>query len=114
MFPTWNQNVYVTPGITHIYSLGDGSINIRDYDFIIPVPQIDGSFTTASALVLSGNTEHNLVSSLPQIEMLLTHTQTALYTVYKLIEDCMKSNSVIYYLLGGEAEGLAVYLIQAL
>lgn len=66
-FHTWHQTLFC--------SLGDGSINIWDYDFIIPVPQINGGFSAAGALVLSGHAEHDAVGPFPQIQPLLLHTQ---------------------------------------
>jgi hypothetical protein len=46
---------------------GDGSINIRNDDFIIPVPQVDGAFTATGALVLCGHTENHVVGSILQL-----------------------------------------------
>lgn len=40
---------------------GDGAIDVRDDDLVIPVPQVDGSLAATRALVLSGDAEHHVV-----------------------------------------------------
>jgi len=50
------------------YVLGDGAIDVRDNDFIVPVPQIDGALAAACALVLGGDAEHHIVRSLLQFQ----------------------------------------------
>ena len=58
----------------HVNSLCDGSINVRDDDPVVPVPQIDGSLTAAGTLVLSGHAEDHLIGPLPQVQTLLKKT----------------------------------------
>lgn len=40
---------------------GDGAVDVRDDDFVVPVPQVDGSLAATRALVLSGDAEHHVV-----------------------------------------------------
>lgn len=46
--------------------LGDGAINIRDDDFVVPVPQVDGSVAATRALVLGGDAKCNIIGPLLQ------------------------------------------------
>lgn len=48
--------------------LGDGSINIRDDDLVVPVPQIDGALAAARALVLCGDAERHIIGPFLQFE----------------------------------------------
>lgn len=48
--------------------LGDGSINIRDDDFVIPVPQVDGALAATRALVLGGNAERHIIGPLLEFQ----------------------------------------------
>lgn len=48
-------------------SLGDGAIYVRDDHLVIPIPQVDGGFATAGALVLGRHTEDHIVSSFVQV-----------------------------------------------
>lgn len=48
--------------------LGDGSIDVRDDDFVIPVPQVDGAFTAARALVLCCDAESHIIGSFLQFQ----------------------------------------------
>lgn len=50
------------------YILGDGAINVRDDDFVIPVPQINGALTAACALVLGGDAKCHIIRSLLQFQ----------------------------------------------
>lgn len=44
--------------------LGDGAIDVRDYDLIVPVPQVDGSLAATCPLVLSGYAEGDIIGAL--------------------------------------------------
>lgn len=55
--------------------LGDGAVNVRDDDFIVPVPQVDGSFAAACALVLGGDAKRHVIRPLLQFQAGLV-TQT--------------------------------------
>lgn len=48
--------------------LGDGAIYVRDDDFIVPVPQVDGALAAACALVLSGDAECHIIRSILQFQ----------------------------------------------
>lgn len=48
--------------------LGDGSIDVWDDDFVIPVPKVDGAFTAARALVLRCDAEGHIVGSFFQFQ----------------------------------------------
>lgn len=48
-------------------SLGDGAVYVRDDHLVIPVPQVDGGFATAGALVLGSHAEDHIVSSFIQV-----------------------------------------------
>lgn len=56
-------------------SLGDGAIYVRDDHLVIPVPQVDGGFATAGALVLGSHTEDHIVSSFMQVQTSLGTTK---------------------------------------
>lgn len=58
-------------------SLCDGSINVRDDNLVIIVPQVNGRFTATRALVLCGHTENHCVGSVTQIQPLLKHTNAS-------------------------------------
>lgn len=45
------------------YILGDGSINVWDDDFVIPIPKVDGAFAAARALVLCCDAERHIIGS---------------------------------------------------
>lgn len=62
VFPELRQN------LTEHIRFGDGSIDVRDYDFIVPVPEVDGSFAATCPLVLSGYTEGDIIRPLPQLQ----------------------------------------------
>ncbi len=49
--------------VSEKYILGDGSIDVGDDDFVIPVPKVDGAFTAARALVLRCDTEGYIIGS---------------------------------------------------
>jgi len=42
-------------------ALCDGSIDVRDDDLVVPVPQVDGALAAARSLVLSGYAEGDIV-----------------------------------------------------
>lgn len=44
-----------------ILVLGDGTIDVRDYNLIVPVPQVDGALTATRALVLGGYAEGDTI-----------------------------------------------------
>lgn len=44
--------------------LGDGAIDVGDYDLVVPVPQVDGAFAATCALVLSGYAEGDIIRPL--------------------------------------------------
>lgn len=48
--------------------LGDGAIDVRDNDSVIPVPKVDGALTAACALVLCSDAERHVVRSLFQFQ----------------------------------------------
>lgn len=58
--------------------LGDGSINVRDNDPIVPVPQVDGALAAARSLVLSSYAEGNIIRSVSQLQTGLEETLTLL------------------------------------
>lgn len=58
--------------------LCDGAINVRDNDFVIPVPQVDCALAAACALVLSGNAKCHIIWPLLQLQTGLG-TQEKLY-----------------------------------
>lgn len=51
--------------------LGDGAIDVRDHNFFVPVPQVDGGLTATRALVLSCHTECHLVGAILQVQLSL-------------------------------------------
>lgn len=61
VFPQLGQNV------AQSIRLGDGAIYVRDDHLVIPIPQVDGGFATAGALVLGRHTEDHIVSSFVQV-----------------------------------------------
>lgn len=48
--------------------LGDGAIDVRDDDLVVPVPQVDGSFAATGSLVLSGYAERDVVWAVSQLQ----------------------------------------------
>lgn len=50
---------------------GDGPIDIRDDHFIVPVPEVDGAFTAAGALVLRGDAKNHIVGAILQLQAFL-------------------------------------------
>lgn len=51
--------------------LGYYSVNIRNADLVIPVPQVNGTGTAAGALILGGDTEHNIIWAVVEIQFCL-------------------------------------------
>ena len=51
---------------------GDGAVDVRDDDPVVPAPQVDGALASAGALVLGGHTEHHIVRTVLQLEGHLT------------------------------------------
>lgn len=64
VFKDTKQNYSEGGGGWEIYVLGDGSINVRDNDFVVKIPQVDGALTAACALVLGGDTKRHIIRSL--------------------------------------------------
>lgn len=58
-------NISVTRDIlvSHSHILGDGAIDVRDYDLVVPAPQIDGALAATCSLVLSGYAEGDMIRS---------------------------------------------------
>lgn len=50
---------------------GDGPIDVRNDNFIIPVPQINGAFAATRALILCGNTENHVIGAILQLQAFL-------------------------------------------
>lgn len=48
--------------------LGDGPVDVRDDDFVVPVPQVDGALAAARALVLRGDAESHVVGAFLQFQ----------------------------------------------
>lgn len=45
--------------------LGDGAVDVRDDDLVVPVPQVDGALAATCPLVLSGDAEGDIIRALP-------------------------------------------------
>lgn len=56
--------------------LGDGPIDVRDDDLVVPVPQVDGPGAAARSLVLSGYAEGHIIWPLSQLQTGLRETQS--------------------------------------
>lgn len=61
------------------YLLGDGAIDVRDDDLVVPVPQVDGALAATRSLVLSGYAEGDVIRSISQPQTRLGRT-TAIHT----------------------------------
>lgn len=48
--------------------LGDGAVDVRDNDFVIPVPQVDGALAATRPLVLGGDAKSDVIRPLPQLQ----------------------------------------------
>lgn len=48
--------------------LGDGPVDVGDYDLVVPVPQVDGAFAATRPLILGGYTEGDIIRPLPQLQ----------------------------------------------
>lgn len=59
---------------THI--LGNGAVNVRDDDFVVPVPQVNGSFAAACPLVLGGDAKCHIIRALLQFQTGLVRQTT--------------------------------------
>lgn len=44
-----------------IVVLRDGTIDVGDYDLVVPVPQVDGALAATCPLVLSGYAEGDII-----------------------------------------------------
>lgn len=49
----------------------DCPVDIRNDNFIVPVPQIDGAFAATRALVLRGDTENHVIGAILQLQAFL-------------------------------------------
>lgn len=49
--------------------LGDGAVDVGYDDSVVPVPQVDGSFTATGALVLCGDAERHVIRPLLQLQV---------------------------------------------
>lgn len=54
---------------------GDGSINVWDDDFVIPVPEVDGALTATGSLVLGGHAKDDIIGTVLQLERHLGVTE---------------------------------------
>lgn len=68
-----------------MHVLGDGAIDVRDDDFVVPVPQVDGALAAARALVLGGDAKRHVIGTLLQF-------QTRLVTEGNSEGICMRSS----------------------
>lgn len=71
--------------------LGNGAVNVRDNDFVVPVPQVDGAFAAARALVLCGDAKCHIIRPLLQF-------QTGLVTERKQNSEAIWRQSQFYSL----------------
>lgn len=55
--------------LSRSFSLGDGSVYVRNNDAVVPVPQVNGGLATTGALVLGCHAEHHLVGSVAQVQV---------------------------------------------
>lgn len=71
LIKNWSEKWKIKAAQKSVISLCDGSVNVWYDDTVVPVPQVDGSLAATGALVLSGHTEHHLVGSVSQLQLLL-------------------------------------------
>lgn len=45
--------------------LGDGAVDVGDYDLVVPAPQVDGALAATRPLVLGGDAEGDVIGPLP-------------------------------------------------
>lgn len=50
---------------------GDGPVDVRNDDFVVPVPQVDGALAAARALVLCGHAKDHVVGAVLQLQAFL-------------------------------------------
>lgn len=62
--------------------LGDGSIDVRDDDLVIPAPQVDGALAATRSLVLSGYAERDVIWSVSQFQAGLPKVNSPEVEVY--------------------------------
>lgn len=60
----------------HVRLPCDGSVDVRDDDLVVPAPEIDCAMAAAGTLILGGDTEHNVIRTLLQLQ---THLSTNPY-----------------------------------
>lgn len=60
----------------HVRLPRDGSVDVRDDDLVVPAPEIDCAVAAAGTLILGGDTEHNVIRTLLQLQ---THLSTNPY-----------------------------------
>lgn len=63
--------------------LGDGAIDVRDYDLVVPVPQVDGALTATRPLVLSGNAEGDIIWPVSQLQAGLEETENQFKSIHR-------------------------------
>lgn len=51
--------------------LGYCSINVRNDDFVIPVPQVNGTRTATGTLILGCDTEYNVIGAVKELQFCL-------------------------------------------
>lgn len=51
--------------------LGYCSVDVRDDDFVIPVPQVDGPCTPTGALILGCDTEYHVIGAIMELQFCL-------------------------------------------
>lgn len=65
------------------YLLGNSSIDVRNDNLVIPVPQVDGTLAAARALVLSGDAEDDVIGALSELQTGLANTKQPRGQVYR-------------------------------
>lgn len=64
---------------------GDGAVNVRNDNLIIPSPQVNGALTPTSALVLCGDTEDDIIGSFLQVQTPLGDSGQRYCTILELL-----------------------------
>lgn len=54
--------------ILEVLILGDGAIDVRDDDLVVPVPQVDGALAATRPLILGGYAEGDIIRPLSQLQ----------------------------------------------
>lgn len=63
-----------SPAQSQLDRPSDGSVDVRNDHFIVPVPQIDGAFTATGALILGGDAEDDVIGAILQLQAFLKNT----------------------------------------